>query len=516
MSVAGFSLRCPGDRHLRRVALAPLVVAVAAAVARLVPVLLGSGLTGVIGYDDGVYYSASALLLDGRVPYRDFLLLHPPVVTIVLLPFVALGRWLGDPVGLAAGRLAFVAIGTVSALMVWWLARRVSALAGLAAGLVYALLQPVTDAEGSTLLEPLVNVSVLGSMVLLGDRASSRRRVLLAGGVLGLGVATKAWAVIPLLVLAGWLWRSRGLRTAMVYVASAAATATVACLPFVLLAGSRMVRLVVLDQLGRPDNGVTTASRLASMLGLQVAPGPVHGTLLVATLAATLLVTTAAAWLAWRRPVARMWCVLLAAEATMLLTSPSFFGHYGSFTGPGLALTCGVLVDALVGATRSRQHRLSGLTRPALMAAGALGLLVMSAHVVLEPEGTTGPDQSRVAAAVAASRCVAADSAIALVAADVLSRDLRRDCPVVVDLTGYTYDQDRGDLRAGPTPRARRLDREWQARATAYLGGADGLLLIRARADGLGRRTLSVLRGNDRVVLPPPYEVLVRRVPPSG
>ena len=62
------------------------------------------------------------------------------------------------------------------------------------------------------------------------------------------------------------------------------------------------------------------------------------------------------------------------------------------------------------------------------------------------------------AAELAGARCVAADSAAALVVADVLTRDLRDGCPVVVDVTGLTYDQDRGDLAVradAPRPGAR-------------------------------------------------------------
>ena len=70
--------------------------------------------------------------------------------------------------------------------------------------------------------------------------------------------------------------------------------------------------------------------------------------------------------------------------------------------------------------------------------------------------------------ALAGVDCVAADSAAALVAADVLTRDLRNGCPLVVDVTGLTYDQDRGDLGPGPTPTERRRDLEWQRQIGRY------------------------------------------------
>ena len=100
------------------------VIAVIALLARLVPVLRGGGLTGVQAYDDGVYYSASDALLSGRMPYRDYLLLHPPGITVFLAPFAALGRVFGDPVGLAAGRVAFMLVGTACAVLAWAVARR--------------------------------------------------------------------------------------------------------------------------------------------------------------------------------------------------------------------------------------------------------------------------------------------------------------------------------------------------------------------------------------------------------
>ena len=187
------------------------VVAVVALVARLAPVLRGGGLTGVLAYDDGVYYSASDSLLSGRVPYRDYLLLHPPGITLVLAPFAALGRLAGDSEGMAVGRLGFMLVGTLSAVLVWRIASRVSPRAGLMAGLFYALWQPAAYAERTTLLEPLVNLGLLGALALLSPGAG-RRRIVAAGVVLGLAVAVKAWAVLPFVVVALWLLRREGRR----------------------------------------------------------------------------------------------------------------------------------------------------------------------------------------------------------------------------------------------------------------------------------------------------------------
>jgi hypothetical protein len=55
-----------------------IAIAVITFVFRLVPVLRGGGLFGLGNYDDGVYYAAGNGLAHGLLPYRDFLLLHPP------------------------------------------------------------------------------------------------------------------------------------------------------------------------------------------------------------------------------------------------------------------------------------------------------------------------------------------------------------------------------------------------------------------------------------------------------
>jgi hypothetical protein len=482
-----------------------MVVAVLALVARLAPVLRGGGLTGVLAYDDGVYYSASDALLSGRVPYRDYLLLHPPGITLALAPFAALGRLAGDAEGMAAARVAFMLVGTLSAVLVWRIASRVSPRAGLVAGLFYAVWQPAAAAERTTLLEPLVNLGLLGALALLGPGAG-RRRIVAAGVVLGLAVAVKAWAVVPFLVLTLWLLRRSGWRTAVSYVGAGAAAAAAVCLPFLVLAGPRMLRMVVLDQLGRPNNGVPTVVRLASIEGLRLSHRPVTASLATTAVLVAVLGGLAVAALAWRRPATRVWAALLAGAVLTLLTSPSYFGHYGTFAAPALALLVGAGADTVL----SRLAVRTPVVRPLAPALGVVALAVLAAHVVTHAEGRRPPPESAMADQLAGARCVAADSAAALVAADVLSRDLEQGCPVVVDVTGLTYDQDRGDLRSGSTPTARRHDPEWQRSVDRYLTGASAVLLDQWRSDGLDPKVLTRLEHRDLELGRPSYRIFVR------
>ena len=56
-------------------------------------------------------------MAEGVLPYRDFLLVHPPGEPIVLLPFALLGGWIGDDAAFTVARLAAMAAGAVSCVL---------------------------------------------------------------------------------------------------------------------------------------------------------------------------------------------------------------------------------------------------------------------------------------------------------------------------------------------------------------------------------------------------------------
>jgi hypothetical protein len=475
---------------MRRAARAasPLVVGIAAVafLARLLPVLRGGGLMGVLAYDDGVYFGGAEALVFGRLPYRDFLLLHPPGILLALSPFGLLARWTTDSTGLAVARLAFMAVGALNATLAYRVGRRLGPVAAVTAGLFYALWQPAVYAERTTLLEPLVNLGVLASLLLLGDgRSTSRRQAVAAGAALGLATAVKLWAVVPLGVLLGWLLLRRRRSAALPYAVGAAAAAAAVCLPFFVLAPARMMRLVVLDQLGRTNNGISTWDRLAGMTEAGVVAHVVGAQLPLLTAALSVLGGLAAALVTWRCPPARPWCALLAAQTALLLSGPSYFSHYATYVAPALALVVGAAADLARRALRSRARVL----QPVAVATGVLAALALALVTQLHPEGRTRPDR-QVRTDAASVRCVAADTPAILEVSDLLAHDLRNGCAVLVDPTGLTYDQDHGDLAAGNTVVARRADVEWQHRLTRYFARSEAVILQRGDPDGLSLATL--------------------------
>jgi len=114
-------------------------------------------------------------------------------------------------------------IGAVNAVLAARIARRWGSRAALVAGLAYALSATAIYAERTVMLEGLGNLCLLGALVLLGRRKPS---MLLVGLVLGLGVSVKIWGIVPLVVVAAWVWWRQGRRDSLVLAGGAVLSVT--------------------------------------------------------------------------------------------------------------------------------------------------------------------------------------------------------------------------------------------------------------------------------------------------
>ena len=478
----------------RRLGLAAcLLVAVTAFLVRLAMVLRGGGLGGLMGYDDGVYYSGAGELWWGRLPYRDFVLVHPPGILLSLAPFAGLGRLTHDALGFQLARLAWMLVGSINAALVVCATRRSGLIAATAAGLFYAAWTPAAMTETTTRLEPLVSLGLLVAVtVLSGGRPPTRRGQVLAGSALGFAVAVKVWAVAPAVVVVLWVLVTRCRQAAVRVAAAAALTATVVCLPFWLLAPSAMFRMVVLDQLGRGRTWAGPGVRLVRALGLRSPHGhywwPLVGWCVAAAVVGVVVVVGSVGTSRGRLAI-----TLLVVQLGILLASPSYFSYYAAFLAPAL----GLLVAGGVAWTRRLRARPKE-GRPAdavgtLLSAGALAVVAAVGEVAATASvGTPFPAQD-VARTVSSSRCVSADSPDVLILTEVLQRNRHRGCRVLVDLSGLSYDGDAMPLRPDGTPVARALNPAWQRDLTGYLFSGDALFLTRPASDGFSPESLQRL-----------------------
>lgn len=126
-------------------------------------------LFGVLEYDDGVYYAAARLLLDSYLPYSDFSIVHPPGVSLVLLPAAVFGYLLGDPIGMVAGRVEMQLVVALNIVLVYRLSallpgdRVTRSRRALVAAALYAVMPNAIVAGQTILLEPSVLSTWWGS-----------------------------------------------------------------------------------------------------------------------------------------------------------------------------------------------------------------------------------------------------------------------------------------------------------------------------------------------------------------
>jgi alpha-1,2-mannosyltransferase len=490
------------------VVLAAAAVFALAFLARLLPVLQGGGLHGLANYDDGVHYAAAAGLVHGQLPYRDFLLLHPPGIVVLLAPFAALGRWLGDPDGFALARLGWMAMGALNALLVGALLRRLSATAALVGAVGYAVFFPAIYSEHTVLLEAPGTTGLLLSLLLLRALDADlprggRGRLLLAGACLGATVTVKAWGVVPVLVVVAWLVLRRRGRDAWTYLAGAAGICVVICLPFFLAAPQTMWRMVVLDQLGRDRSDRSWGRKLGELVGVSPWDGVAGSFLLPVALAALVAAT---AWSLLHRRT-RLPGVLVVVLSAVLLSAPTWFLHYPAFVAGPLMVVLGAAVAALAEAVTRRAGRSAGRVVVAVAVVGAL----LSAYPLLGLRlGDRFPGASLARALAATPGCLAVDDPSVLIETDLLARNLERGCALVVDPGGYSYDLHGA---AGPSV-SRARDQVWQAWYLGHLRSGEAAITVRYTTRfGLSRATAATIRSWP--VLVEVGDVVVRRPQPA-
>lgn len=453
--------------------------------ARSLLVLHSGGFTGDYGYDGPVYYTASASLLHARVPYRDFVLLHPPGIMLALAPFAQLGRLTTDHTGFIAANIAFMILGAVNAALVVAVARRMglSVRAGVAGGVFYALWSGSTGAEYLVRLEPLGNCLLLVGLFAFftSRRREDWRWPLLTGLGVGAAAGVKIWWSVPLVILLIWpAVSTRWHRDAVLKAAGAAASLAVIMIPFFVLAPGQMVKMVVFDQLGRHDNDAAILDRLRTLTSLDRIASHLHSAALVAAVTGLALLFVTACVVTLLVGPARLVAVLAVAAVALLLIAPSFYWFYADYAAPGAALTLAVAANqVIVGHARAPSARTSRRWTWRLPVI-AFGTAVAAMAFGLMPVRAVPPARgSRLIPLVSAARCVTSDSPMLLIGLNVLSRDLERGCAVWVDVSGTVLGPDA--MTAGRDGRVvpAQGNVRWQRDVTRYLLSGDATMVVR-------------------------------------
>jgi Glycosyltransferase family 87 len=445
-----------GRRARRRVAL-PGAIGTVIIVATLVGLALRlyqlsrpGYLLGITEYDDGTDFGSAVRLVHGALPYRDFIMVQPPGITLLMAPVALATKTLGTVSGMAAARV-LTALASAAAVPLGGLLTRHRGL--VAVTVTCGILAVYPDsllAARTVLLEPwLVLGCLLGALAVFdGDRLAGGRRLLWGGLAFGFAGAVKVWAILPVLVIIALT--ARRPRDAARFAAGVAVGFLAAVLPFALLAPGTFYRGVILAQLVRADLArVPLGFRLQHMLGLTHAP-QLPTPALVAIAAAVIVIIAGLSVLAVRlthqAPPAleKFATATFALVAVAFLWPSDFYNHYSAFLAPFLALAIALPLSRVLGAPAVAGAR----ARPMVLlrrGAALLAVLTLTAFAALQAAA-----ESHLAAAIPASEISAAERVIppgACVLSDQMSYTIAIDrfasnapgCSTMVDGVGSDY-----------------------------------------------------------------------------
>jgi Glycosyltransferase family 87 len=353
----------PGDSRRRWAVSAVIIVAtLLAAGLRLYNLSRPGYLFGISEYDDGTDLGSAVRLVHGALPYRDFIMVQPPGITLIMYPVALATKSFGTDSAMAVARVITALASAAAVPLAGLLTRHRGLFAVLVSCGVLAIYPDSILAARTVLLEPwLVLFCLLGALAVFdGDRiADSRRRIFLGGLLFGFAGAVKVWAILPVAVILVLTARRR--RQATAYAAGVVLGFCVPVLPFALTAPVTFYRSVIIAQLVRHDIvRIPEGYRLQQMLGLVHSAQLATPALVIIGIVVVLVVaavTVLGSRLAHNPPPGLDWfaagtCALVVAA---FLWPADFYYHYAGFLAPFLALALALpLSRLLVAAERGR------------------------------------------------------------------------------------------------------------------------------------------------------------------
>jgi hypothetical protein len=353
-----------GGRRGARAWLTPVNITIAAATLlalglRLYQLAAPGYLLGVTEYDDGSYFGSAIHLTTGILPYRDFVFVQPPGITILMTPAALLAKVSGTASGMAVARILTTVASAAGVTLAGLLVRHRGLPATiLACGLIAVYPDAIATAR-TVLLEPWLVLFCLAGAVAVFDRdrvTDSRRRLVAGGLAIGFGGAIEAWAIMPALVILALCLP--GLRRILTCLAGIAVGFLVPVLPFAALDPASFYRDLVVAQVGQRFDPwrVSVWVRLKEMSGLtNIQVG--HFTLVLVSVIVLGFVVGAfaCAWLVTRRaPRALDWFALVTTLVIVgvFFYPNQFYFHFVAFLAPFLALAVALPVSRLANGAR--------------------------------------------------------------------------------------------------------------------------------------------------------------------
>ena len=444
--------------------------------AAIAPLLMTGGGIHAWAYDTGVYFGASVRLVHGVLPYRDFDLMHPPGIALLLSPISFLSYFVSTSSTVVLARLATIACMGANAGLVARLVRHKGKVAAFCGGGFLALYSASAGSDTVVMLEPfLVLFCLLAFRVAFDEGAlSTPRRAWWAGVLLGIAGLIKIWAFFVLLPLAIVYFIIQ--RSSLPRLLGGAVTAfTLGALPFLVAAPRSFVRDIFTSQVLRTNGTIASPTllmrlRLASFL-LWRALCPSYG---AAAVVGVIILGGAIALLAIRRQ--RLSALDIAALVSVvcislsLATASEFYSYYVYFLAPFIALLVAFAISQCAAGLRrvltGKSSSVASGVKAAVALVLAIALVAFSLASWHASEATTSqrgptPALSFIDRAIPVGSCVTSNNPVFLLLAN---RFVPSDshCPAVVDPFGLWLALDPQHPQPSPALEVPQVTMAWQ------------------------------------------------------
>jgi hypothetical protein len=410
-------------------------------------------LLGVTEYDDGSYFGSAVRLVHGVLPYRDFVFVQPPGITLLMTPVALLSKVTGTDTGLAIARILTMLAGAAGTALAGLLVRHRGTLAALIATGIVAVYADSVASSHTLLVEPwVVLFCLIGAVAVFdGDSFTASRRRLAAGGLaFGFAGLIEAWAIVPVLILL--LLMIRNVRRTLIWLAGVAVGFLLPVAPFAALAPGKFFHGVITAQIGGREGAIRVPLyfRIRHMAGFANYPDLKHALVLAvaAALAGFIVIATLlASGLARKLPPLLDWFAYgtTAAIVAMFLWPSQFHYHFSGFLAPFLGLSLALPAARLVAVLRDKTARAPAAGRAIAALAGTAAAAVLAAGTVSQVsfQHTLLPLAPIDAMAIGKSiippgACVLADNVAYTITANRFVNS-KPGCPTVDDGTGANF-----------------------------------------------------------------------------
>jgi alpha-1,2-mannosyltransferase len=438
-----------------------LVTTALALIIRLFTLTRSGYLTGITEYDDGVYLGAALRMTEGVMPYKDFALVQPPGVPLLMIPVALIARVTTTVKALALARVLTALASTACIPLAGNLVRyRGTVVTLVTCGVLAVFPADITSAH-TLLLEPWMNLFCLLAMNAAFRRGHLARpgRLAWAGLALGFAGVIKFWAVAPALVLLVLcvVVKEDRVRRLRAYLPALAAGFIIPVLPFLVSAPMNFLRGTITDQAARQGSGVPISVRLANLTGLidffttrgklslnagvhsmfaafstpdSAESGSLGFLPYVVALAFVAVIAVGYTWQS-RRLSQLEWLSLAttAIAVVMVMGYSTFFYHYADFPAPWLAITLGGAAGVLAGRTAA--------WRTIVIRTVAVLVILVAALQIREIYPSRQPTGEAMARLIPNGACVVTDEVSLTIAADRFA-DLPSGCPDIIDALAVT------------------------------------------------------------------------------